>query len=95
MSKSKTQGKIQIITAVDRDAGILDVQVFGIHPNRRPLEVGNATLRMQDLPQVLPLLAERLRMEDLLVRAEPATQISKRMRSAARRLRFPLQPFSE
>ena len=81
MSKSKTQGKIQIITAVDRDAGILDVQVFGIHPNRRPLEVGNATLRMQDLPQVLPLLAERLR-----IRGQALSQVGYRKAGAVARL---------
>jgi hypothetical protein len=60
----------QIVMAVDRDTGILDISVFA-----KPLQggrtqtVGTAVLRMADVPEVVRLLTDRLRIEDQLLAA--------------------------
>jgi superfamily I DNA/RNA helicase len=57
----------EIAMTHDRDAGVLDLRVYAHGPNRRrPQMVGTATLRTEDLRQVVPMLTERLRFEDLL-----------------------------
>jgi hypothetical protein len=69
----------QIVIAVDRDTGIVDLSVFA-----KPLQGGrtqtvrSATLRMADLPEVVRLLTERLRIEDQLLAAESAARKSKK-----------------
>jgi hypothetical protein len=79
MPKPVTQHEIEIVTAVDREAGILDLRVYAHHSKRRPAQlVGTATLRMEDLREVLPLLTERLRFEDLCIEAETVARKSKR-----------------
>jgi hypothetical protein len=51
----------QIVMAVDRDTGILDLSVFA-----KPLQggrtqtVGTATLRMADVPELVRLLTEMI-----------------------------------
>ena len=79
MSKPMRQREIEIVIAVDRDTGVLDLRVYAHHPNRRRAqEVGTATLRMEDLREVLPMMTERLRFEDLLIEAEANARKSKK-----------------
>jgi hypothetical protein len=67
------------VMAVDRDTGILDISIFA-----KPLQggrtqtVGNAVLRIADVPEVVRLLTDRLRFEDQLVAAESAARKSKK-----------------
>ena len=76
----------QIVIAVDRDTGIVDLSVFA-----KPLQggrtqtVGSATLRMADLPEVVRLLTERLRIEDQLLAAESAARRSKKLKARRKR----------
>jgi hypothetical protein len=84
MSKRLPQREIEIVMAVDRDAGVLDLRVYAHHPKRRrPQQVGTATLRMEDLREVVPMLTKRLRIEDLLIEAEATARKSKKRKSAA------------
>jgi hypothetical protein len=84
MRKTRLQQQ-QIVMAVDRDTGALDPSIFA-----KPLQggrtrtVGTATLRMADVPEVVRLLTERLRFENLLLAAEPATRKSKRLKARKR-----------
>ncbi len=83
MSKRLPQREIEIVMAVGRDTGVLDLRVYAHHPKRRrPQVVGTATLRMEDLRDVVPMLTERLRIEDQLVKAESATRRSKKRKPA-------------
>ena len=83
MSKRLPQREIEIVIKVDRDTGVLDLRVYAHHPKRRrPQVVGTATLRMEDLRDVVPMLTERLRIEDQLVKAESATRRSKKRKPA-------------
>jgi hypothetical protein len=78
MRKTRLQQR-QIMMAVDRDTGILDISVFA-----KPLQggrtqtVGTAVLRMADVPEVVRLLTDRLRIEDQLLAAESAARKSKK-----------------
>ena len=60
----------------------LDLSVFA-----KPLQggrtqtVGSATLRMADVSEVVRLLSERLRFEDLLLAGESAARKSKRLKA--------------
>ena len=68
----------EIVMAVNRDTGILDLWVYAHSPKRRRGRlVGTATLRMEDLREVVPMLAERLRIEDLLVRKSTSRNSNK------------------
>jgi hypothetical protein len=66
MRKTRLQQQ-QIVMAVDRSTGIVDLSVFA-----KPLQggrmqtVGTATLRMADVPEVVRLLSEQLRGEEAL-----------------------------
>jgi hypothetical protein len=83
MSKRLPQREIEIDMAVGRDTGVLDLCVYAHHPKgRRPQVVGTATLRMEDLRDVVPMLTERLRIEDQLVKAESAARRSKKRKPA-------------
>ena len=69
----------QIVMAVDRDSGTLDLSVFALPlKGNRTQTVGTATLRMADVPEVLRLLAERLQFEELLIEAENTARKSKK-----------------
>jgi hypothetical protein len=69
---------------VDRDIGVLDLRVYAHHSKRRRAQqVGTATLRMKDLPEVLPMMTERLRFEDLCIEAETAARKSKKRKAAS------------
>jgi hypothetical protein len=50
----------------------------------RTQTVGTATLRMADVPEVVRLLSERLRFENLLLAAESAARKSKRLKARKR-----------
>ena len=69
MRKTTLQQR-QIVMAVDRNTGIPDLSVFAIPlKGGRTQTVGTATLTMADLPEVVRLLTERLRIENQLVAA--------------------------
>ena len=71
MPKPLPQRKSEIVMMVDRDTGVLDLRVFATHCKRgRAQIVGTATLRMEDLREVAPMLTKRLQIEDQLVKAE-------------------------
>jgi hypothetical protein len=75
MRKSRLQQQRQIVMAVDRGTGI----VFAIHlKGGQTQTVGTATLRMADVPEVVRLVTERLRIEDQLLAAESAARKSKK-----------------
>ena len=79
MRKSRLQQQQQIVIAVDRDSGTLDLSVFALPlKGNRTQTVGTATLRMADVPEVLRLLAERLQFEELLIEAENTARKSKK-----------------
>jgi hypothetical protein len=83
MSKRLPQHEIEIVMRVDRDAGAIDLRVYANHPRRRRAQtVGTATLRTENLREVLPMLAERLRFEDLCIEAETAARRSKKRKAA-------------
>jgi hypothetical protein len=48
---------------------------------RRAQLVGTATLRMEDLREVSPLMSERLRIQDQLVKAESAARKLKKRKA--------------
>jgi hypothetical protein len=78
------QREVETVMRVDRDAGAIDLRVYAHHSKRRPAQlVGTATLRMEDLREVLPMLAERLRFEDLCIEAETAARKSKKRIAAS------------
>ena len=55
MPKPVTQHEIEIAMTVDRSKRALDLRVYAHHPTRRRAhQVGTATLRMEDLREVLP-----------------------------------------
>jgi hypothetical protein len=75
--------EIETVIAFDRDTGVLDLRVYAHHSKRRPAQlVGTATLRMEDMREVLPLLTEQLRFEDLCIEAEIAAKKSEKRRTA-------------
>jgi hypothetical protein len=81
MPKPMRQREIEIVMSVNRDTGVLDLRVFATPKRRRAQVVGTATLRMQDLRAVLPMLTKRLRIEDLLIEAEAAARKSKKRKA--------------
>jgi hypothetical protein len=83
MRKTTLQQR-QIVMAVDRSTGILDLSVFSkFLQGGRTQTVGTAMLRMADVPEVVRPLTERLRAEDQLVRAESAARYSSTVFGAA------------
>jgi hypothetical protein len=79
--------EIETVIAFDRDTGVLDLRVYDHQPKRRRAQlVGTATLRIDDLREVQPLLTEQLRFEDLCIEAETAARKSKK-RSLSRQQR--------
>ena len=86
MRKSRLQQQQQIVIAVDRDSGTLDLSVFALPlKGNRTQTVGTATLRMADVPEVVRLLTERLRFENLLLAAESAARKSKKLKARRKR----------
>jgi hypothetical protein len=85
MRKTRLQQQ-QIVLAVDRDTGTIDLSVFVI-PSKgyRTQTVGTATLRMADVPEVVRLLSEQLRIEDQLLAAESAARRSKKLKARRKR----------
>jgi hypothetical protein len=80
MRKTRLQQR-KIVMAVDRDTGTIDLSVFVIpSKGHRTQTVGTATLRMADVPEVVRLLSEQLRIEDQLVEAESAARRSKKIK---------------
>jgi hypothetical protein len=73
----------QIVMAVDRSTGIVDLSVFA-----KPLQggrtqtVGTASLRMADVPEAVRLVTEGLRGEELLIEAETTAKKSKKRKAA-------------
>src|ERR1700738_3978357 len=76
----------QIVIAVDRSTGIVDLSVFALPcKGHRAQTVGTATLKMADVPEVVRLLTERLRFENLLLAAESAARKSKKLKARRKR----------
>jgi hypothetical protein len=71
MPKHSPGTETEIVMSVDRDAGVVDLRVFATQHKRAEV-VGTATLRMADVSEVVRLLSERLRFEDLLLAGESA-----------------------
>ena len=80
MPKLFPKTETEIVMSVDRDAGVLDLRVFATRHKRAEV-VGTATLRMADVSEVVRLLSERLRFEDLLLAGESAARKSKRLKA--------------
>jgi hypothetical protein len=84
MRKTRLQQQ-QIVLAVDRDTGTIDLSVFVIPcKGYRTQTVGTATLRMADVPEVVRLLSEQLRIEDQLVEAESVARRSTKLKARKR-----------
>ena len=81
MPKPFPKTETEIVMSVDRDAGVLDLRVFATQHKRAEV-VGTATLRMADVPEVVLLLTEGLRGEDLLIEAEATARKSKKRKAA-------------
>jgi hypothetical protein len=82
MRKTRLQQQ-QIVMAVDRSTGIVDLSVFALPcKGHRTQTVGTATLRMADVPEVVRLLTEGLRGEELLIEAETTAKKSKKRKAA-------------
>ena len=81
MPKHSPGTETEIIISVDRDAGVVDLRVLATQHKRAAEVVGTATLRMADLSEVVRLLSERLRFEDLLLAGESAARKSKRLKA--------------
>jgi hypothetical protein len=82
MRKTRLQQR-QIVMAVDRSTGILDISVFAkpLHGGRTQT-VGTASFRMADVPEAVRLLTEGLRGEELLIEAETTAKKSKKRKAA-------------
>jgi hypothetical protein len=82
MRKTRLQQQ-QIVMAVDRSTGIVGLSVFALPcKGHRTQTVGTATLRMADVPELVRLLTEGLRGEDLLIEAETTAKKSKKRKAA-------------
>jgi hypothetical protein len=72
MPRTFSKKNTEIVMVTDF-TGVIDLRVFATHPKRRrPEIVGTASLRVQDLRDILPLLRERLLVEDYMRAAEAA-----------------------
>ena len=80
MPKPFPKTETEIVMSVDRDASVLDLRVFATQHKSAEV-VGIATLRMADVSEVVRLLSERLRFEDLLLAGESAARKSRRLRA--------------
>ena len=80
MPKPFPKTETEIVMSVDRDASVLDLRVFATQHKRAEV-VGTARLRMADVSDVVRLLSERLRFEDLLLAGESAARKSRRLRA--------------
>jgi hypothetical protein len=81
MPKPFPKTETEIVMSVDRDAGVLDLRIFATQHKRAEV-VGTATLRMADVPEVVRLLTEGLRGEELLIEAETTAKKSKKRKAA-------------
>ena len=89
MRKTRLQQQ-QIVMSVDRSTGIVDLSVFALPcKGHRTQTVGTATLRMADVPEVVRLLTEGLRGEELLIEAETTAKSRRNERRQNPDLTFP------
>jgi hypothetical protein len=73
MPRTIPKQETEIVMTTDFTTGMIDLRVFATHPKRpRPEIVGTASLRVQDLADVVPLLNERLLAEDYIRAAQAA-----------------------
>jgi hypothetical protein len=74
----------EIVMKVDRDTGVLNLGIFVDHPKKgRRQRVGTGTVRMEDLREVAPMLTERLRFEEQLLKAEGCRKKSQERKAAS------------
>ena len=66
MRKNTSKLGTQIVLSADHDTGAIELRVFAA-PNRNvePEVVGTASVRMQDLRDVVAILSERLQFQEL------------------------------
>ena len=88
MPKPFPKTETEIVMSVDRDAGVLDLRIFATQHKRAEV-VGTATLRMADVPEVVRLLTEGLRGEELLIEAETTAKSRRNERRQNPDLTFP------
>jgi hypothetical protein len=67
MRKTLSKPETHIVMRVDREAGVIDLRVFAANLRlQKTTIVGTATLRTEDLREVVSLLTQELQFEDLL-----------------------------
>jgi hypothetical protein len=83
MGKTVSKRQPAIVAVVDHDTDVLDLRVFSA-PSRNvePEVVGTATLRMQDLRDVVAILSERLQFQDLMDAGQAAARKGKKAKRA-------------
>jgi hypothetical protein len=83
MRKTTSKPEAQIVMVVDQNARLLDLRVFSA-PNRNvePEVVGTATLRLQDLRNVVAMLSKRLQFQDQLDAAQAAARSGRKKKRA-------------
>jgi hypothetical protein len=80
MPKPFPKTETEIVMSVDRDAGVLDLRVFATQHKRQR---SSALQRLgSDVPEVVRLLTEGLRGEELLIEAETTAKKSKKRKAA-------------
>ena len=83
MYKTVLKRQPAIVAVVDHDTDVLDLRVFFAPSRRAESEVvGTATLRMQDLRDVVALLSERLQFQDQLDVAQAAARKTRKAKRA-------------
>jgi hypothetical protein len=82
MRKTLSKPETHIIMRVDHEAGVIDLRVFAANLTlQKTTIVGTANIRVQDLREVVSLLTQQLRFEDLLARQDrTSSRKSKKMK---------------
>jgi aminoglycoside N3'-acetyltransferase len=87
MRKTASKQEIEMLVSVDHATHILDLKVFTSPKKRVPAElVGTASLRMQDLRDVVEILSRRLQIQDWMdaqAEARKARPLMTRLRAGA------------
>ena len=82
MRKTFSKPETHIVMRVDREAGVIDLQVFAADLRlQKTTIVGTANIRVQDLREVVSMLTQQLQFEELLARKHSTSSSrSKKMR---------------
>jgi hypothetical protein len=75
MRKNISKRQPAIVMAIDQDARLLDLRVFAAQNKHvEPEVVGNATLRLRDLREVVAFLSHEIQMRDWMDDAQAAAR---------------------